>query len=174
MSATFSPAKLTGNLADGRAAGSRWINRLTAVPSVAIPIRTNAVSQTFSCPNSPARSASLPPTPIPMTTAESVARLKIPFPLLISFSPSSSGIVPTFEGAKRALWAPIRNTADISRNRLWHNNATTPNAMMMISATLQEIITCRFENRSASQPAGDANRMYGSTKQTVPNIRIWP
>ena len=145
---------LNGNVALGFAAGNVRTRKLSNVPTTAIPTNTTAAKPRFVCPRS-VQSASTPPSTIPIIVADSVATLKIALPEVIFFSESNSGSEPTLAGAKRALWAPIKNTANINKYNVGSMpcdglgfpkkaTASTPKPMITISAILQPMITWRL------------------------------
>ena len=142
---------LIGNFALELAAGKVRTKKLSSVPTTAIPSSTAAAKPRLDCPRS-VQSASIPPSIIPMIVAVSVATLKIALPEVIFFSESNSGSEPTLAGAKRALWAPIKNTANINKYSVGSMPcdglgfpkkamASTPKLMITISAILQPMIT---------------------------------
>src|SRR5690606_31597151 len=77
------------------------------------------------------------------------------------------GRIEYLMGPKKVDCAPMANNTAISPQRLPRLSATTPAAMMTISASLTRRMMAAFSNLSASCPARGENRKNGSTNSAA-------
>ena len=141
-------------------AGTRVMRRLAAKPitamaSVAAPIRPGAAFHTAN---------STPPPAMPSTMATKVLISSSALPRERSRSPSISGTMPYLAGLKMAACNPIRKTTSSMPSVQLPISVASPKSMMAISKSLTPTSTRRLLTRSARWPEYPLNSSDGRVK----------
>jgi len=87
---------------------------------------------------------------------------------------TSSGMIPYFAGAKKALWAAIINTTPYRPFSSPKARAATASRATSPSTPLRVVIIRDLGRRSAREPAGAANSRNGMTKAAPAKAAMTP
>jgi len=162
------------------------MNTVATRPTAAAVPSTTAVGQARTGAETDASrgvtSAAQLPAMVPARMATSDARANSPFAAESLGGGTISGIAPTTAGVISAAWVPIAITVPKSSQRpsgspshsrpapASRPTTTAAAAAISTSTTLHQRMTVVFECRSASAPASQEKRTYGSDSPTSPMV----